>query len=217
MREVLDERDAVDLVAHFEAALDAFETGESCRDGFFLDALAGGEGRGGRGVEDVVLAGEVHRELGPVDAAAIDLPLRLPVHVTQIADAPAGGIAEAIALHAAEGTAHALGDVVAAVVGHDNAAARNQIDEALEGGFDGVEIAINVGVVELHVGEDERVGKVVEEFGAFVKKCGVVLVAFDDEGLRGAKLEARAEVLRNAADQKRGLQCGILARGGLPL
>ena len=47
---------------------------EPCRDGFFLDALAGGEGRGGRGVQDVVFAGKVHRELCPRDAVAIDFP-----------------------------------------------------------------------------------------------------------------------------------------------
>ena len=107
-------------------------------------------------------------------AAAIDFPLRLPVYVAQIADAPVGGIRKSVALDGAEGAADAFGHILASIVSDDKPAARNQIDEALEGGFDGVEIAINVGVVELHVGEDERVGKVVEEFGAFVKKCGVV-------------------------------------------
>ena len=96
-----------------------------------------------------------------------------------------GGVREAIALDAAEGVADALGHVFAAVVGDDEAAARNQIDEALEGGFHGVEIGVDVSVVELDVGEDERVGKVVEEFGAFVEEGGVVLVAFDDEGRVG--------------------------------
>ena len=52
------------------------------------------------------------------------------------------------------------------------------------------EIGVDVGVVELDVREDERVRKVVEEFGAFVEEGGVVLVAFDDEVARGAELEA---------------------------
>ena len=70
-------------------------------------------------------------------------------------------------------------------------------------------------MVELDVGEDERVGKVVEELGAFVEEGGVVLVAFNDEGARGAELKAGAEVLCDAADEERGLERGIFARGDL--
>ena len=39
----------------------------------------------------------------------------------------------------------------------------------------------DVGVVELHRGEDRDVGPVVEELGALVEEGGVVLVALDDE------------------------------------
>ena len=109
----------------------------------------------------------------------------------------------------------ALGHVFAAVVGDDEAAARDEIDEALEGGLDGFEIGVDVGVVELDVGEDERVGKVVEELRTLVEEGGVVLVAFDDEGARGAQLEAGAEVFCDAADEERRLERGILARGDL--
>ncbi len=184
-------------------------------DGFCRDALAGGEGRGGGGVQGVVLAGEVHGEFGPRDAVAIHFPARLAVFVTQIADAPVGGVGKAVALDAAEGAADAFGHVRAAVVGDDEAAARNQIDEALEGGLHGFEVGVDVGVVEFDVGEDERVRKVVEELGAFVEEGGVVLVALDDEGARGAELKAGAEVFRDAADEERGLERGIFARGNL--
>ena len=70
-------------------------------------------------------------------------------------------------------------------------------------------------MVELDVGEDERVGKVVQELRAFVEEGGVVLVAFDDEGARGAQLKAGAEVFRDAADEEGWLERGILARGDL--
>ena len=137
------------------------------------------------------------------------------VVVAQIADLPVGGIAESVAFDGAEGAADAFGDVGAAVVGDDEAAARNEIDETLEGGLDGFEIGVDVGVVELDVSEDERVRKVVEELGALVEEGGVVLVAFDDEGARGAELEAGAEVFSDAADEKRGLERGMFARGDL--
>ncbi len=56
-----------------------------------IDSLAmpcaGGECRGGRGVERVVLAGELHFEFGPRRAGAKNLPVHSAVFVAQIADA----------------------------------------------------------------------------------------------------------------------------------
>ena len=138
VREVFDEGDAVDFGADFEAALDALEGGEGFGDGCGGDALAGGEGGSGSGVEGVVLAGaDCILKIGPGDAAAPDLPARAADSVAEIADAPVGGVGESVALDGAEGVAHTFGDVGAAIVGDDEAAARNEIDEALEGGFDG--------------------------------------------------------------------------------
>ena len=109
---------------------------------------------------------------------------------------------EAVALDAAECAADALGDVGAAIVGDEQAAARDEIDEALECGLHGFEVGVDVGVVEFDVGEDERVRKVVEKLGALVEEGGIVFVALDDEGARGAKLKAGAEVFCNAADEE---------------
>ena len=92
--------------------------------------------------------------------------------------------------------------LVLASIGNDEAAARDKIDEALECGFHRFEIRVDVGVIELDMSEDQRVREVVEKFRAFVEEGGVVLVAFDDEGARGAKLKAGAEVLGHAADEK---------------
>jgi len=117
--EVLNDRDAVDLVAHFKAALDAFKAGESFDDRIFRDTLTGSEGRGGCGVQDVVFAGHIHGELCPRSAAAIDFPLRLPVYVAQIADAPVGGIRKSVALDGAEGAADAFGHILASIVSDD--------------------------------------------------------------------------------------------------
>ncbi len=126
-----------------------------------------------------------------------------------------GGLGEAVTLDGTKGAAHTLGHVGAAVVSDDEAAARNEIDEAFERCFDGFEVGVDVSVVKLNVREDERGGKVVEELGALVKERGVVFVAFEDEVARGAELEAGAEVLRDAADEERRLKRGIGARGDL--
>ena len=44
-----------------------------------------------------------------------------------------------------------------------------------------VDVAVDVRVVELDRGQDQRVGLVVEEFRRLVEEGGVVLVALDDE------------------------------------
>jgi hypothetical protein len=66
--------------------------------------------------------------------------------------------------------AHTFGHVGAAVVGDDEAAARDEIDQTLESNLDGFEIGVDVGVIELYVSEDERCGKVVEELRALVEE-----------------------------------------------
>ena len=131
------------------------------------------------------------------------------VFVAQIADAPVALSAESVALDAAERALHTFGNVRAAVEGHNEAAARHEIHEALECSLDGIEIGINIGVVEFDVREDQRVRKVVQKLGALVEEGGVVLVAFDDEGARGAQLKAGAEVFCHAADEERRFESWI--------
>ena len=133
VREVFDDGDAVDLGADFKAALDALEGGERFDDGCGCDALAGGERRGGGGVQRVVLAGKVHFEFGP-GGRPREEPANCvrPFSWRRLRMLPVGGVAESVALDGAEGAADALGHVFAAVVGDDEAAARNEIDETLE-------------------------------------------------------------------------------------
>ena len=91
-------------------------------------------------------------------------------------------------------------DIGAPIVGDDEAAARDEIDQTFEGDFDGFKIGVDVGMIELNVGEDQHVGKVVQELWAFIEERGVVLVAFDDEGARGPEMKTGAEVFRYTSD-----------------
>ena len=106
-------------------------------------------------------------------------------------------------------------DIGAPIVGDDEAAARDEIDQTFEGDFDGFKIGVDVGMIELNVGEDQHVGKVVQELWAFIEERGVVLVAFDDEGARGPEMKTGAEVFRYAADEEGRLERGILTRSNL--
>ena len=110
--------------------------------------------------------------------------------------------AEAVALHAAKCFADALGHVFAAIEGNKQTAPRHEIDEALECDFNGFEVSVNVGVIELDVREDQRIRKVMLKLRSLIEEGSIVFVAFDDECARGAKLEAGVEVFRNPADQK---------------
>ncbi|HET8636786.1 MAG TPA: Mur ligase domain-containing protein, partial [Acidobacteriaceae bacterium] len=77
-----------------------------------------------------------------------------------------------------------------AVERDEETSARDEIDEALERDFDSFEIGVDIGVIEFHVSENERVGEVVQKFRTFVEEGRVVLVAFNDEGARGSQLKA---------------------------
>ncbi len=135
--------------------------------------------------------------------------------VAEAGETPVGFGGEAVTLDGAEGLCDALGDVGAAVEGYDASAAGYEVDEAFEGGFDGGEVGVDVSVVELDVGEDGGVGEVVEELGAFIEECRVVLIAFEDEGLCGADFEAGAEVFGYASDEEGWGEGGVLAAGDL--
>ena len=114
---------------------------------------------------------QIHIEMGPGEARAENFPVHAAGFIAEILNAPVCGISESIPLDRAERVAHTLGHVGAAFVGNNESAARDEIDEALEGGLDGFEVGVNVGVVKLDVRQDERGGKVVEEFGPLSKKA----------------------------------------------
>src|SRR5579859_7629067 len=61
VREVVDDRDAVDFSANLEAAANRAKGGQRFDNGLLRQALARGERGGGRGIEGIVLSGDGHR------------------------------------------------------------------------------------------------------------------------------------------------------------
>ena len=127
----------------------------------------------------------------------------------QVGDLPVRARAGAVALDGAERLGQTALQAWAfcrlageAIEGYDASAARNQIHQAFECGLDGVEIFVDVGVIELDRSQNDRVGKIVQELRSFVEESGVVFVAFEDEVLAGAEMKARTEILGDAADQE---------------
>ena len=59
--------------------------------------------------------------------------------------------------------------------------ARHQVHEPSEREQHGIEIGVNIGVIELDVVDDGDVWQILQKFRTLVEKGAVVLVAFDDE------------------------------------
>ena len=206
MRKVIDDGDAIHLGANFEAALHALEGLQRGGNLFFRNSASRRQRcRRGR-IPHVVFTRQRKLEVGPRFAVAQNRPCRACRIEPQIGNSPGRILARSVSLHWTKRPGQAAFDTLACIEGDNAAAARHQIHQTLERGLDGVEVFVNVGVIELHRGQDDGVGKVVQEFRALVEKRGVVLVAFENEVLTRSQLKAAAEIFRNAADQERRLQ-----------
>jgi hypothetical protein len=94
--------------------------------------------------------------------------------------------------------------------GDQPAVFRHEIHEPTKREFHRIEIAIDVGVIEFDVVNDRELGQVVHELRTFVEVSSVILVCFDDEIVTASDAKAMAEVLRDAADQKSGIQITLV-------
>ena len=110
---------------------------------------------------------------------------------------------KAVALHRTEGSLHTLGDILAAVPGNNPSTARNQIHQSFERKLNGIEVAINIRMVEFNRGENHGIRKVMKKFRSLVEERRVILIAFDDEFLAIGDGKAGAEIFRNPSHQKR--------------
>ncbi len=110
--------------------------------------------------------------------------------------------------HLAEGARQHLlhGRIIAAR--NQIAVAGNDIDQPAKSGFNFLEIFKNVGVIVLDVVQDHQIRQVMKKFRAFVKKCGIIFIALQNEVATAAELEALPKIFRNAADEKARIHAG---------
>ena len=71
-----------------------------------------------------------------------------------------------------------------------------------------IEIPIDVSVIELDRGQDQRIRVVVEEFGGLIEEGGVVFVAFNDKCRACALTERTVKVEGDPTDKKRRVPPG---------
>src|SRR6201998_2163060 len=215
MCEIINDGDAANDIANLKAALDAFETGHRCADGFLAEALTYSKSSRCGCVQRVVLARELHGKLRPQLAVVPYFPSRQSVGMTQIANLPSGFRIESITFYTAKGVTDTLSHVVAAFKGNKQAATWHKIYQAFERHLHRFEIGIDVRMIKIDMREDHRIREVVQELWPLVEEGCVVFISLDDESVRWPKLEAGAEVLSHSANQERRLKCRIIVRRNL--
>src|ERR1051326_4755795 len=145
VREVINNGDAVHFGDHFQAALHALEASECFLNFLGLDAEVGCHRSRSSSVEDVVGTGEWKLKFRPGLAVTINAPASLLAAKVEVARAPSGVRREHVELDRGESFREALLYIRAAVEGDNLALLRNEVDEALEGHFDCVEVFVDIG------------------------------------------------------------------------
>src|SRR5579859_7187315 len=116
MREVVDNRDAIDHSPHFKPSLHALKTSQRLLNRSHRYTLIRRQRRSRRSIQSVVLPGQRHLQLSPKLPVMMHFPLAAAILMAQLLNAPRRVGAKAISLHTAEGSAHALIDIGAAIV-----------------------------------------------------------------------------------------------------
>ena len=96
----------------------------------------------------------------------------------------------------------------------DESLGRHRAHQMVELRLDHPQVVEDVRVIELQVVHDQGTRTVVDELGAFVEEGRVVLIRLHHEEGRFAQAGGLAEILRDTADQKTGLETGILEDPG---
>ena len=135
----------------------------------------------------------------------------MPAADANVEAAPLRAVGKAERLHTAARVRRQRRGIRTVDTEQRQSAARHQVDEPPKREPHFVDVAIDVGVIELDVVDDGDVGQVLQELRRLVEVGAVVLVAFDDERLALADAIARAvvaEVPRDAADEHRRIRAG---------
>src|SRR5262245_48101686 len=87
-----------------------------------------------------------------------------------------------------------------------------------------IKVAVDIGVIEFHAGENDAVGFVVQKLRSFVKESRVILIPLDNHPTTVSLAKSAAEVERNPTDKKTWIPPRLIqnprhqrGRGGLPV
>jgi hypothetical protein len=138
----------------------------------------------------------------PEGAVAKDVEFRASAHGGDSVGPPVAGF-ETEGGHGRLGFIQHVPNRGAPDTGDDEPGARHDANQPAERELDRFEIAVDVGVVELDVLDQDDMGKIVQELGRLVEKRGVVFVALDDEVRAAPDPKAAGEILRDSPKHER--------------
>jgi len=213
MREVVDHGDAARLRHHLLPPGDAAELGERACGGRPRDPDEVRDQQDAEAVAGIDGTGCPQHHLADLAAVLTNAEAGEPV-VDQIGDAPGVALADAEELHVGRRARDDVEDVRKVATGHHRGRGRHQPEELAERCLHRVDVAIDVGVVELDCREQEHGRVVVEELGLLVEVGRIVLVALDHEPRPAADARAGGEVAGGAADQPAGVAAAALEHEG---
>jgi hypothetical protein len=161
----------------------------------------------------------VHRDVRTRDPRAVaqDLEAGSAGFGFERRRAPAGALrplARAVPHDAAGRAAHHVAHVRGVQRRDDRTLGGHALHQRAEGLFDVVEVAVDVGVIELDGGDGQRARVVVQELRRLVEERRVVLVPLDDEVRPASFAKAPAEVQGVPPHQHRGVSTGGVQQEG---
>ncbi|MDT4847498.1 hypothetical protein FQZ97_815550 [compost metagenome] len=191
---------------HFQFAIDleapahALEAGQALDDGFVADAFVAGNGDGGQGVQHVVVARHVHRDIQRLAVAAQDGEPGAHAFLAHIDGAHVGVLGEAVGHGRAGYLGEDLADHRVVHAEHRQAIERQVVEELHEGLLQPVEVTfVGAHVVGVDIGDhrDHRLQ---------VQEAGVALVGLGHQVAAGAQLGIGAGRVQAAADDEGRVQ-----------
>ena len=200
VREVVDDRDAALHAAHFHAPLDALKRLQSALDLLRRHAAHAGDGDIGEGVHDIVLAGKIRPEakpFAPFPPCRERASFRCELNLGCVRIAAARHPEREPARPRVGAERHHIRIVS---IGHDHILGRNLLHPVPERFDDRIEVRVDIGVIELDVVQQKRIGVVVQELRAFIEERRVVFVALDHELRPVPELEILIEIERDPAN-----------------
>src|SRR5882724_3705722 len=218
MCEVVENGDAVHFAAHFATATHALKSRERIDNHLALNSpgICGYYNR--EAVADIEVANQRTLKLSPLGAFAKYIKVGHPFGILNVARPPLCLIASPESFQLREKLLPKGRDDIAhrcTVPTNDQlSGARHQIHQTTKREFHGVEIFVDVGVIEFDVVDDRDLRQVVHELRTFIEVSGVVFVAFDDEVITAGDAKTHAKVLHDPADEKRRIHACLIDHPG---
>src|SRR3984885_7230673 len=101
--------------------------------------------------------------------------------MTKIRSAPMRLFTESIPLHRTKRPRNAFANVLASIEGNDASAPRNQIYKPFERSLYGRKVSVDIGVIKLHMRQNRRIGKVVQELRSLIEERCIVLITLQQK------------------------------------